>query len=133
MRWPSAATSSSGPRPRSTATPSAFSAALDKDPLAIVDGNVVPIGGGKKLSDNNPASSFWRHGLSKGRPMAFGPNLHVFWLVNLAIVAIYLLLGVIFPNGVRRCADTLATRPGITFLTGFLALLGTPVLFVLLS
>jgi uncharacterized RDD family membrane protein YckC len=105
---------------------------LDKDPLAIVDGNIVPIGGGGMLSDNNPASSFWRHGLSKGRPMAFGPNLHVFWFVNLAIVAIYLLLGVIFPNGVRKCADTLATRPGITFLTGFLALLGTPVLFILL-
>jgi uncharacterized RDD family membrane protein YckC len=106
--------------------------ALDKDPQAVVEGSVVPIGSDKKLSDTNPAASFWRHGLSKGRPMAFGPHLHVFWLINLVIIGIYLLLGAIFPNGVKRCADTLATRPGITFLTGFLSLLGLPLLFILL-
>lgn len=121
-----------GPKARIDGNAVCVLGALDKDPLAIVDGNIVPIGGSRKLSDDNTASSYWRHGLSKGRAFTFGPHLHVFWFINLVIVALYLLLGAVFPNGVRKCADTLATRPGITFLTGFLALLGTPVLFILL-
>jgi uncharacterized RDD family membrane protein YckC/cytoskeletal protein CcmA (bactofilin family) len=103
-----------------------------RDPSAVVGGNVVPINFGADASDDGAAASYWRHGLRLGRPMAFGPHLHVFWLMNLFVIALYLLLTLLFPNGIRKCADTLAHRPGITFLTGFLAILGLPVLMILL-
>jgi uncharacterized RDD family membrane protein YckC/cytoskeletal protein CcmA (bactofilin family) len=103
-----------------------------KAPSATVGGEVVPVYFGMSGSANPEASALWRHGLRMGRPLAFGPHLHVFWVFNLLMVGIYLLLALVFPNGVRRCADTLAHRPGITFLTGFLAMLGLPVLFILL-
>ncbi len=103
-----------------------------RDPSAVIGGNVVPINFGADLSDDGAAASYWRHGLRLGRPMAFGPHLHVFWMFNLLVIALYLLLTLLFPNGIRKCADTLATRPGITFLTGFLAILGLPVLMILL-
>jgi len=114
---------------------------LTLGPNARVDGNAVSVGGrvnvvpvnfGADLSENTEASSFWTHGLRKGRPMAFGPHLHFFWIAQLCLVAFYLLLALIFPNGVKKCGDTLQNRPGITFLTGFLVVLGLPVLFILL-
>jgi uncharacterized RDD family membrane protein YckC len=106
---------------------------IRKDPSAEVDGNIVaPFSAGSDFSENGPAASYWRHGLRLGRPMAFGPHLHIFWIFNLCLIALYLLLGALFPNGIQRCAETLATRPGITILTGFLAILGLPVLFILL-
>jgi cytoskeletal protein CcmA (bactofilin family) len=102
-----------------------------KDPTATVGGQIVPVYFGVN-PDSPEASSLWKHSIMRGRPLAFGPHLLFFWIINLFVVAIYLLLALIFPNGVRRCADTLEHRPGITFLTGFLAMLGMPVLFILL-
>jgi uncharacterized RDD family membrane protein YckC len=67
-----------------------------------------------------------------GRPLAFGPHLHFLWLANVCLIAIYALLALLFPGGIKKCGETLAQRPGITFLTGFLTLIGLPVLFILL-
>ena len=102
-----------------------------KDPSATVGGQVVPIYFGVN-PDSPEASSVWRHSILKGRPLALGVHFGIYWILNLFIVAIYLLLALIFPNGVTKCADTLQYRPGVTFLTGFLAMLGMPVLFILL-
>ncbi|HEY5079164.1 MAG TPA: RDD family protein [Opitutaceae bacterium] len=102
-----------------------------KDPTATVGGQIVPIYFG--VNPNSPeATSIWRHSILRGRPLAFGSHFGIYWILNLCIVAIYVLLALIFPNGVTKCADTLQHRPGITFLTGFLAMLGIPVLFILL-
>ena len=54
------------------------------------------------------------------------------WIINFVLIAFYALLALAFPNGVTKCGDTLTHRPGITFLTGILAILGLPVLFILL-
>jgi uncharacterized RDD family membrane protein YckC len=105
---------------------------VNKDPTAVVDGNVVPINiGGASVTGEGPAS-FWKHGLKLGRPVAFGPHLHLFWFANLCLAAFYLSLVFLFPSGIAKCSDTLAKRPGITLLTGFLAMLGLPVLGILL-
>jgi uncharacterized RDD family membrane protein YckC/cytoskeletal protein CcmA (bactofilin family) len=103
-----------------------------KDPTATVGGEIVPVSFGVDPDNSPEAHALWRHGFMRGRPLAFGPHLHVFWIATLCMVAIYILLALIFPNGIRKCADTLQHRPGITVLTGFLAMLGLPVLFILL-
>ena len=38
----------------------------------------------------------------------------------------------VFPEAVAKCGETLAQRPGITFLTGILSVLALPVLFLVL-
>jgi uncharacterized RDD family membrane protein YckC/cytoskeletal protein CcmA (bactofilin family) len=107
---------------------------VHKDPAAIVSGNMVPVNIGIAVSENEDGavSSFWKHGLRWGRPVGFGPHMHLFWMANIVLIALYIALVAVFPGGITKCADTLERRPGITFLTGFLAMLGMPVLFILL-
>jgi uncharacterized RDD family membrane protein YckC len=120
-------------------------------PQAHIDGNVVPIGGvlvrapgafiggqvvhpvtGVDFSEDSGAYSWWNHGLRLGRPMAFGPHLHLFWVLSICTVALYVLLALIFPGGVVRCGEVITQRPGITILTGILAIISLPVTFILL-
>jgi uncharacterized RDD family membrane protein YckC len=67
-----------------------------------------------------------------GRPFSIGEHSFGIWMVGLLMFALCILLALAFPAGVTKCGDTLAHRPGITFLTGILALLALPILFVLL-
>ena len=55
-----------------------------------------------------------------------------FWILLLIGLAIYMLLGLIFPGAIRRCSDTLAYRPGMAVLAAFLSIFGLPLLFLLL-
>ncbi len=103
-----------------------------KEPGAIVGGNTVQQATGVDIGENSEASSWWHHGLKLGRPLAFGPHLHFLWLFNICLIALYAVLALLFPGGIKKCGDTLAQRPGITFLTGFLVMVGLPVLFILL-
>ncbi len=121
-----------GPKARLDGNAVSVGGHVIKDPSAVIGGSIVQQVPGLGFSGDGMAASWWKHGLRMGRPLAFGPHLHVFWLFSLCTVALYILLAMIFPGGVRKCADTLAHRPGITFLTGFLAIVGLPVLFILL-
>jgi uncharacterized RDD family membrane protein YckC len=56
----------------------------------------------------------------------------VFWILNVCLALFYLVLVYLFPAGIEKCTSTLTNRPGITLLTGFLAMLGLPVLGILL-
>jgi uncharacterized RDD family membrane protein YckC/cytoskeletal protein CcmA (bactofilin family) len=103
-----------------------------KDPTAVVEGNIVPVNLGVSVGQEGAASSFWKHGLKLGRPLAFGPHLHLLWIANLCLAAFYIILVLLFPSGITKCENTLSRRPGITLLTGFLAMLGLPVLGILL-
>jgi len=103
-----------------------------KEPGAYVGGNVVMQAQGIDMSEDSAASSWFHHGLKLGRPVAFGPHLHVMWIINVCLIGLYVLLALAFPNGVTKCGETLSHRPGITFLTGILSILGLPVLFILL-
>jgi len=105
---------------------------LDRAPGSFVGGKVVSQAGSLGIDEDSGAYSWIHHGLKLGRPLAIGPHLVIFWVIVLCQVAFYLLLALVFPGGVTKCADTLAHRPGVTFLTGILAILGLPVLFILL-
>jgi uncharacterized RDD family membrane protein YckC len=108
-----------------------------KEPGAYVGGHIVQQGAGVDFNEDyfnedSGAFSWWHHALSRGRPMAFGPHLAAFWLLSACTVALYVLLALIFPGGVTKCGDTLTERPGITLLTGILAVIALPVVFILL-
>jgi len=120
-------------------------------PNARVDGNVVCVGGrytraasatvggrevekdaGADFSESPELRAWLHHGLRLGRPFALGDHLFLSTLVGLFSLALTILLALAFPGGVARCGDTLMQRPGITFLTGILAVLAMPLLFLLL-
>jgi uncharacterized RDD family membrane protein YckC len=105
---------------------------VERDPGAYVGGHVVKQGGGMDFSGNSSAYAWWEHAARKGRPMAFGPNMHAFWILSICTIALYVLLALAFPGGVTKCGETLAQRPGITLLTGILAIIALPVVFILL-
>ena len=121
-----------GPNAKVDGNAVAVAGLVEKAPGAIVGGNTVQQATGINIGADSGASSWWHHGLKLGRPLAFGPHLHFLWLFSLCLVALYALLALLFPGGIRKCGETLAQRPGITFLTGFLTLCGLPVLFILL-
>jgi uncharacterized RDD family membrane protein YckC len=122
--------------------------AMHLGPHAHIDGNVVCapgvehseegafIGGqvvkGGDMGDNSEAIEWWNRGILRGRPLFFGHGIHFIWLVTLFSVGLSVLLALMFPRGVQKCGDELATRPGITILTGFMGMVGIPVLFLLL-
>ena len=120
-------------------------------PNARIDGDVVCVGGrytraataivhgrevekrtGADFSHNEQLHAWLAHGLRLGRPFALEGHHLGFWLLGLAVFALSILLALVFPGAVAKCGDTLAQRPGITFLTGILAMLALPVLFLVL-
>jgi uncharacterized RDD family membrane protein YckC len=103
-----------------------------KEPGAFVGGHIVKQGAGVDFSDDSGAYSWWQHAARKGRPLAFGPHLHIFWILSVCTIALYVLLALAFPAGVTKCGETLAHRPGLTLLTGVLAIIALPVVFILL-
>ncbi len=121
-----------GPNAKVDGNAVAVAGLVEKAPGAIIGGNTVQQATGIDIGADSGASSWWHHGLKLGRPLAFGPHLHFLWFFSLGLVALYALLALLFPGGIKKCGDTLAQRPGITFLTGFLTLIGLPVLFILL-
>jgi len=106
--------------------------AVIKEPGAYIGGHVVKQGGGVDLSEDSGAFSWWNHAFRKGRPLAFGPHLHVFWLLSVCTIALYVLLALAFPSGVTKCGEALVQRPGLTLLTGILGIIALPVVFILL-
>jgi uncharacterized RDD family membrane protein YckC/cytoskeletal protein CcmA (bactofilin family) len=103
-----------------------------REPGAFVGGSVVEPFPIMDSSDDSEASTWLKHGLRLGRPLALHEHLHFIWLLTFLQVALFVLLAVAFPNGVAKCGETLTRRPGATLLTGILAILGLPILFVLL-
>jgi uncharacterized RDD family membrane protein YckC len=71
--------------------------------------------------------------LLKGRLLSFDPHAAWAWLVAIGFIALYVLLALVFPVGMTKCAETLEQRPGHTILTALLAMLAMPLVFVLLA
>jgi uncharacterized RDD family membrane protein YckC len=99
---------------------------------AVVHGREVEKRTGADFSHNEQLHAWLAHGLRLGRPFALGGHHLGFWLLGLAVFALCILLALAFPGAVGKCGDTLAQRPGITFLTGILGVLALPVLFLVL-
>jgi uncharacterized RDD family membrane protein YckC len=119
-------------------------------PGAVVQQTVAVVGGGLEappeflpgrdhfvigtadLFDQLKVAVPWlTQGLLMGRPIA--PRVQWVWEVVAIVFAVSLLLCLIFLNGVRQCANVLATRPLSTFLIGLLVLLLTGPLAVILA
>jgi uncharacterized RDD family membrane protein YckC len=103
---------------------------VKRDPAAIVHGGVQNVGGGFFQIDW--IQPWIKHCLLLGRPLAIAPGLSWAWGLALGFLALYVFMGFLFREGVDRCIETLETHPGRSILAALLALLITPVLFVLL-
>jgi uncharacterized RDD family membrane protein YckC len=106
--------------------------AVTKEPGAYIGGHMVNTGVAMSEDDGEAASSWWTHGLRRGRPLAFDHHLHLLWILTAFSIALYMLLATVFPGGTAKCAATLAERPGATFLVGVFSIIALPILFVLL-
>jgi uncharacterized RDD family membrane protein YckC len=110
--------------------------ALQRDPGAIVGGEVKRVGvgkfQGKKPRVPGPIDAWWDHALSHGALLGVGKDLG--WLVVPVLMALgfYALLALVFPGGIRRTGDMLVQRPGAVVLSALLTFMALPVLFVLL-
>lgn len=106
---------------------------LTKDPGAVVNGNEVrlPILG--PMGNMEWLTTYLKRCVFYGRPLAFGENLGWAWVVAFSFFAFYLLLALLFPTGVVKCAETLETRPGFSILSSVLTVMLSPVVTVLLA
>jgi uncharacterized RDD family membrane protein YckC len=121
---------------------------LTLGPDAEVDGEVVCVGGEMKKAPSailhghveqvhlpvlRPLFAWVTSALLKGRLLSFDPHAAWAWLVAIGFLAVYVLLALVFPVGMTKCAETLEQRPGHTILTALLAMLAMPLVFVLLA
>lgn len=67
------------------------------------------------------------------RPLAIGDNLGWLWGIAIGFLVFYMLLALIFPRGVTRCAEVLEQKPGSTVIAMILTALLFPVLTVVLA
>jgi uncharacterized RDD family membrane protein YckC len=102
-----------------------------RDPAAIVHGHVQTVLTGN-FGDLNGLRSWIQHCLLYGRPLALAPGLGWAWGIALTCLALYVLLALLFREGLTRCVRTFETQPGHTILAALITMLLTPVLVVLL-
>jgi hypothetical protein len=123
---------------------------VELGPNANVRGNVVVIGGVLKRDPAAQVRGGVQHVMSMPtgaltglrawlencgryfRPLAFAPGLGWAWTIALGFLALYAFLALMFREPVDRCVKTLQEHPGQTVLASLLAMLLTPVLFVVL-
>jgi uncharacterized RDD family membrane protein YckC len=106
---------------------------LTKAPEAVVHGDEVRVPIFGPVGNLEWLTTWFRRCLLLGRPLAFGPNLAWAWAVAFSFLAFYLLLALLFPRGIVKCAETLETRPGSSIVASVLTVLLTPVAIVLLA
>lgn len=106
---------------------------LTKDPGAVLRGDQVNVPALAALGDLEWLTTWFKRALMTGRPLAYGEHMGWAWIVALSFLGLYLLLALIFPRGIEKCATTLETRPGYSILASILTVVLTPVAFVLLT
>lgn len=106
---------------------------LTRDPAAVFKGDLqeipIPMWGANTLVG---LKTWFKECVLWGRPLAFGRNLGWAWMIAVAVFAFYVLLALLFPRALEKCAQTLEERPGSSFLAVLLTILLIPVLVVLL-
>lgn len=108
--------------------------AVKRSPGAKVGGGVQQIGGAAfDFGGFVWLQTYFKKCLIWGRPLAFGENLGWAWMFAGVLLAFYMMLALIFPRGIERCAEVLEQRPGNTILAALLAALLSPIVFVLLA
>lgn len=107
---------------------------VERAPGARVDGNIQEIA---FLGDNyyvvDGLKTWVKRCLLLGRPLAFGKNLGWAWGLAIGALAVYFFIALLFPDAVKKCAQTLETKPGLSIVAAILSLLLTPILAIILS
>jgi hypothetical protein len=67
------------------------------------------------------------------RPLAFAPDLGWAWTIALGVLALYALFAVMFRDPLDKCVHTLEERPGETIVASVLAMLLSPIVYVVLG
>ncbi|MES1168799.1 MAG: hypothetical protein ABUL61_06480, partial [Oleiharenicola lentus] len=106
---------------------------VKRDPRAIVHGTIQHIAIGGHHLNFDGLRSWFRECALYLRPLAVGEHLMWAWSLALVFLGFCVLLALVVPGGVLKCVQTLEERPGKSILAGLLALLLTPVAYVLLA
>jgi uncharacterized RDD family membrane protein YckC len=106
---------------------------IKRDAKAVVRGNVQNIAVAGRHFDFSALSAWFTECLLYGRPLAFDSRLTWAWTIALGLLGFYVLIALIVPSGVVKCAETLEQRPGYSLLAALLTLLLTPVAYILLA
>ncbi len=104
---------------------------LKRDPAAVVHGAVSRVSGGF-MPQFRGLQTWIKECLLYGRPLAFEPGLGWAWSLALGFLAFYVLLALMVRGAVDRCVETLETRTGHSIVAALLALVLTPVAYVVL-
>ena len=105
---------------------------LIRDPAAVIHGNVQNVMMFGKMGSFGWLQSWVHHCLLLGRPLAFAPGLGWAWTLALGFLGLYLLIALLFPQGVNNCVRTMEERPGRTVLASLFTFLCKPIVFLLL-
>lgn len=109
---------------------------IHRDDAAVVHGRVNNVAFGPSFGGLDTGVDWLQAWITQCafllRPLAFGPHLMWAWWIAIAFLGLYLLLALIFPRALEKCAGTLEQRPGYSILTAVLALVVAPVVTVLL-
>jgi len=106
---------------------------LQKDPAAVVHGQIQQVSITQHFPKFDWLFAWVKSALFKGRLLSFASGTGWAWIVAGACLGLYVLLALIFPRGIEKCAETLEQRPGFTILTALLTMLAMPLVFVLLA
>jgi uncharacterized RDD family membrane protein YckC len=105
---------------------------VHKQPGAVTHGHQNNVQFGFNFGDFAWLHSWVRHCLILGRPLAFAPHLMWAWWIAIIALVVYVVVGLLFPRAVVKCAETFEQRPGYSILTAFLVALLTPAAAILL-
>ena len=123
---------------------------IELGPKAKVRGNAVIIGG-ELIRDPDAVVSSVQHIMTIPhdaitgfkswvknclrylRPLAFAPDLGWAWTIALGVLALYALFAVMFRDPLDKCVQTLEERPGETIVASVLAMLLSPIVYVVLG
>jgi uncharacterized RDD family membrane protein YckC len=105
---------------------------LERDPAAVVKGTVQVVSVGHRFPHLGGLYAWARSALFKGRLLSFASGTAWAWMLAIAVLGFYALLGLAFRPGMEKCAQTLEQHPGYTILTALLTMLATPLVFLLL-
>lgn len=102
-----------------------------RDPAAKILGGQQQIAFGKHLADMAWLKAWFKECLLYGRPLAFDSSVAWAWWLALGFLGLYVLLAVMFDQGVQRCVATLEERPGESVIASILSVLLAPILIIL--
>ncbi|HXA93744.1 MAG TPA: RDD family protein [Steroidobacteraceae bacterium] len=103
---------------------------VTRDPAAIVHGGIQRVL--PSIFGFHWMRPWIVHCLLYGRVLAFASGLEWAWIACLCFLGLYLLLALIFRDGVERCVQTLETHPARSVLAAILVVLFSPWLILLL-